>query len=173
MNKSNFNFDNIKSVFEFGGGYDSFARIFLKLKEDIRYTIFDLQCFSALQEYYLKSIFNDLTVFHNENENKNGLVLFSDTNKIDFLRKYDLFIALWSLSETPLSIRSEFIKIMRNSNYFIVALQGEFYGIDNEVYFKTIKDDLKEFEIKFYPINHMNVNYKKGNYYFIGSKKTT
>ena len=121
----------------------------------------------------MKSIFNDLTVFHNENENKNGVVLFSDTNKIDFLRKYDLFIALWSLSETPLSIRSEFIKIMRNSNYFIVALQGEFYGIDNEVYFKTIKDELKEFEIKFYPINHMNVNYKKGNYYFIGSKKTT
>lgn len=119
----------------------------------------------------MKSIFNNLTVFHNENENKNGVVLFSDTNKIDFQRKYDLFIALWSLSETPLSIRSEFIKIMRNSNYFIVALQGEFYGIDNEVYFKTIKDELKEFEIKFYPINHMNVNYKKGNYYFIGSKK--
>jgi hypothetical protein len=42
---------------------------------------------------------------------------------------------------------------MRNSNYFIVALQGEFYGIDNEVYFKTIQDELKEFEIKFYPIN--------------------
>ena len=48
--------DTLELIFEFGGGYGSMCRLAHNLGFNQAYIIFDLQPFSALQNYYLSSL---------------------------------------------------------------------------------------------------------------------
>ena len=170
----NINLYKIKKVFEFGGGYGCMARIFSKLNKQLKYSCFDTHYVNLLQYYYLKH--NNLDVgFYKKNK-------FTLISKIPNLRKINnnhnsnlesLFIANWSLSETPIKFRENFIKIIKKNEFILICFQEQFEDIDNLKYFNKLRSKLsKSYEIKilknkFYTGNMIN---KHNHYFFIGKK---
>ena len=157
---------NIKTVFEFGAGYGCMARIFSKIKKKNKYICFDTSYLNLLQYYYLKH--NNLNVGFQKNNN-----IFLTSNLKNVRNKNDLFIANWSLSETPTKFRKKFISIILGSRYILIAFQEKFENINNLNYFNHLKSKLsKKFEIKIIKNIHYNGNIiaKQNHYFFIGKK---
>ena len=157
---------DIKSVFEFGGGYGCMARIFSKINKEIKFTCFDTNFVNLLQFYYLKH--NNLNVGFSKKNN------FFLTSKLkNRTNKYDLFLANWSLSETPINYRKKFFIKIKNSKYIFISFQEKFENLNNLDYFNSIKKLLsKKFEIKiiknqFYKGNWFN---NQNHYFLIGKK---
>jgi len=168
-----FNIDikKISSVFEFGAGYGLMARIFLLINSSTRYLIFDTFYTNLLQYYYLKLLRYEPVLKLEKKKNINLL------NNIQDLRKYNkktsLFIANWSLSETPLKFRSKFLKFIKNSDFILISFQEFFEKIDNLKYFNYLKNDLSDlFNIKIVQNKYYKGNFfkKQNHYYFIGKK---
>tara|TARA_Y100000741_G_C18250445_1_gene557115 strand:- start:1079 stop:2023 length:945 start_codon:yes stop_codon:yes gene_type:complete len=168
----NVNLKKIKKVFEFGGGYGCMARIFSKINNNVSYICFDTNYVNLLQYYYLKQ--NNLNVGFSK---KNKFYLISDLkNKKQYLTskitKY-LFIANWSLSETPIKFRENFFDIIKNSHYILISFQEKFEEVDNLKYFKNMQKKLcRTFKIKivsneFYKGNIFN--YQK-HYFLVGKR---
>lgn len=169
-----FDFDikKISSVFEFGAGYGLMARIFLLINRSTRYLIFDTFYTNLLQYYYLKLLgFNP---YFKIDKKKNIFLL----NDIKDLKKYsnkkiDLFIANWSISETPLQFRSKFINFIENSNFILISFQEFFEKINNLEYFNYLKHELSyKFDIKIVKNKYYKGNFftKQNHYYFVGKK---
>jgi hypothetical protein len=169
-----FNLDikKISTVFEFGAGYGLMARIFLLANSSIRYFIFDTFYTNLLQYYYLK-LLGYKPVFKFEKKKNINLL-----NNIKDLRKYNnkknsLFIANWSLSETPLKFRVKFIKFIKNFDFILISFQEYFEKIDNLKYFNYLKNELSDlFDIKIVKNKYYkgNVFKKQNHYYFIAKK---
>jgi len=162
----------IEKVFEFGGGYGCMARIFSKINSNIKYLCFDTFCVNLLQFYYLK--YNNLDVGFSK---KNSFFLNSNSKKIgNFFNnnRNTLFIANWSISETPIIFRKKFEKIISNSNYILISFQENFENIDNIKYFKMLKKKIsnkfqtKIFKNKFYKGNILK---KQNHFYFLAKKR--
>ena len=156
----------IKKVFEFGGGYGCMARIFSKIDKNVKYTCFDTVYVNLLQYYYLSH--NNLDV---------GFVkkrqFFLNSKFRNTKEKNDLFIANWSLSETPIQFRNKFYFKIINSKYILICFQEKFENINNLKYFNNLKKKLKnKFDIKiiknkFYKGNFI---FKQNHYFFVGKK---
>ena len=161
----------IKKVFEFGSGYGCMASIFSKINKNIKYTCFDTFHVNLLQYYYLKH--NKLNVGFNEK--KNNFLLKSNIKKINSYHIKNsnyLFIANWSLSETPLKFRKNFEKIMKESKYILICFQETFEEINNFKYFNSLKKNLYNFEVKIIENNFYKGNFfNKQNHYFFIAKK--
>ena len=167
----NINLTDIKKVFEFGGGYGCMARIFSKLNKKIKYTCFDTHNVNLLQFYYLKH--NNLDVGFSK---KNDFFLNSNLKKVN--KTYEtklksLFIANWSLSETPKKFRKNFISIIKKNEFILICFQEKFEDIDNLKYFNNLRSKLsnkfaiKILKNKFYTGNMIN---KHNHYFFVGKK---
>ncbi len=170
MRELNIDLKKIKKVFEFGGGYGCMARIFSKISPNIKYTCFDTWYVNLLQYYYLKH--SNLNVGFS---NKNNFLLTSNLKEIknfSYNSKY-LFIANWSLSETPIMFRANFDSLVKNSEIILISFQEKFEDINNLKYFNNLKSKLtKNFNIKivkneFYTGNILN---KQKHYFFVGKK---
>lgn len=162
--------ENLKNVFEFGGGYGSMARLAYKRKFTGTYTIFDLPEFIALQKYFLKSLHMPVTV-HTEPtaQSSNTIVLLSDIQKLEKQlngQDLDMVIATWSLSESPVKLRDEILRMTKKTRYYLIAYQNKFGDTDNIDFFKKMMDEHKEFEWKHYPIAHL-----PGSFYMFGKRK--
>ena len=160
---------DIKHVFEFGGGYGCMARIFFKINRNIKYLIFDTKLVNLLQYYYLKQ--NKINVGFSY---RSEFILKNDIKKLKIKKKNkSLFIANWSLSETPINFRNRFLRHIQNYQYIFIAFQEHFEEIDNKKYFNNLKKKLyKKYEIylfenKFYKGNIFN---KHRHYFLIGKK---
>ncbi len=156
----------VKTIFEFGGGYGCMARIFSKFNNKIRYNCYDTAYVNLLQYYYLKH--NNLDVGFKK---KNKFFLTSNFNKIQ--KNNDLFIANWSLSETPISFRKKFFNIIASSKYILICFQEKFENIDNLKFFNSLKIKLsKKFEIKIEKNKFYkgNIFFKQNHYFLIGKK---
>jgi hypothetical protein len=152
----NINLKKITNVFEFGGGYGCMARIFSKINSKISFTCFDTGFVNLLQYYYLKQ--NNLNVGFSK---KNKFYLISNTKKMNNSSTNSLFIANWSLSETPINFRKKFFKLIKNSKLILISFQENFENIDNLKYFKNLKKKLeKKFETKI-----INNKFYKGNFF--------
>ena len=171
INEFGIDIRKIKKVFEFGGGYGCMARIFSKINRNIKYLCFDTFCVNLLQYYYLKN--NNLNVGFSK---KNNFFLNSDSLEIkNFYQNFNnsLFIANWSISETPIKFRKKFEKILRNSKYILIGFQENFENIDNLKYFNILKKKYSNnFKIniiknKFYKGNFLK---KQNHFYFLAKK---
>ena len=167
----NINLTDIKKVFEFGGGYGCMARIFSKLNKKIKYTCFDTHYVNLLQYYYLKH--NNLDVGFSK---KNNFFLTSNLKKIKDnhgTNLKSLFIANWSLSETPNKFRKNFISIIKRNDFILICFQEKFEDINNLKYFNNLKRKIsnkfmvKIIKNKFYTGNMIN---KHNHYFFVGKK---
>lgn len=172
INSFNIDLTKIKKVFEFGGGYGCMARIFSKINPKIKYTCFDTYYVSLLQYYFLKN--NNLNVGFKKSNN------FSLQSTIGSIKYYNInnsnyiFIANWSISETPILFRKKFETIIDGSKYILIGFQEKFEGINNLNYFGTLKKKLSNrFDIKiikneFYKGNFLK---KQNHFYFLAKKK--
>jgi hypothetical protein len=117
-----------ETVVEFGGGYGSLCRIFHDFGFAGQYVIFDLPEQSALQRYYLNAlgIRDVLTV------SDVGLLASVVAEPV---RGRQLFVATWSLSESPLGLRAHVAEAVRGFDAFLIAYQSEFAGVDNTAFF--------------------------------------
>ena len=113
------------SIAEFGGGYGSLCRIVHGLGFRGRYVICDLPEQSALQRYYLDAV---------------GIEKVATVSEIAALGEElpgeRLFVATWSLSETPVDLRRQVAEAVQDFDAFLIAYQSDFDGVENAAFFK-------------------------------------
>ena len=167
----NINLKRINKVFEFGSGYGCMARIFSKINKKIFYICFDTPYVNLLQYYYLKH--NDLNVGFDKTKNFK-LMSNLKKNKSYFNNLSNhLFIANWSLSETPIKYRKNFIKLITKSNLILICFQEKFEGINNLKYFNDLKKRLSHtFRVKIMKNTFYkgNIFHRQNHYFLIGKK---
>jgi hypothetical protein len=159
----------IKSVLEFGGGYGNMARLFYRINKTVNYTIFDTFHVNLLQYYYLKM----LKIPSGFNNNKN-INLNYDISKCSFSnRRKKLFIANWSLSESPIKLRTIIFNKIVNFDYILISYQEKFENINNHLYFSNIANNLnrKKFIVRLFKIPFMNFLRLSNNNYYLFIKK--
>ena len=165
------NLKKIDIIFEFGGGYGCMARIFSKINKKIKYICFDTYCINLLQYYYLKH--NNLDVGFLKT---NNFFLSSNYEKVKKFNKDNsnsLFIANWSISETPIKFRKKFENILKKNNYILIGFQEYFENINNLVYFEGLKKKLSnKFQIKIIKSKFYKGNffYRQNHFYFLAKK---
>lgn len=168
---TNKNPDKIDLIFEFGGGYGSMCRVLHNAGFNKKYIIFDLPVFSALQKFYLKCL--GLKVL-NKNQYLNeesGIICISQLSELEELLnnlgaiENKMFIATWSLSETPILFRSHFEKYLPKFNFYLIAYAEQFNDVNNIKYFNDIEYNLNG--IKWY---NVEIEHLPGNKYLIGNK---
>ena len=152
--------DDINFVFEFGGGYGSMCRLFRNLNYTKKYVIFDFPQLSMIQTFYL----NALSLMDNT-------LCLSDIEILDtiiplLVKPKSLFLATWSLSESPIETYNSIIPIMLNFDYFLISYQKHFHGTD---IMKRFDELIKRIDnVLWYNFEIENI---KDNYYLIGIKK--
>jgi hypothetical protein len=122
------------AVIEFGGGFGSLCRLMHRLGFRGRYVIFDLPPFTLLQRYFLRSagILRD------------GDERISLTSDLPTLERYaaelrpdawSMFVACWSLSETPLALRERIRPLVERIGRYAIAYQERYGEVDNVHFF--------------------------------------
>jgi hypothetical protein len=162
-------------VFEFGGGYGSMCRLIYSLGFDGGYVIFDLPAFSALQQFFLectgakvltpaelKTVQSGITCVSELDELKDILTADSDANK-------SMFIATWSISETPIELRQLVLPLLHSYKAFLIAYQSQFREINNVDFFKNWSLAQSGIEWYDWKIEHI----PKHNRYLVGRRKTS
>lgn len=148
-------------IFEFGGGYGSMCRLAYQLGFRGKYIIFDFPHFSALQEYYLKSLGltprYDIQMLSSEEALKDSLSQPGVDGE-------SLFLATWSYSESPVSLRQSLLSVLKPMNYHLIAYQEKFKEVDNCAFFEEYKNEFHSLQWTDVPINHI-----PGNRYLMGS----
>jgi hypothetical protein len=107
---------------------------------------------------------------------KKQINIINRTDKINTgTLKNKLFIANWSLSETPIDIRDKIIKKFSKFNFFLISFQNSFENLDNYYYFTQLAKALSNnndtiYEIKKIPFMNF-LNLKKTHWYLFLKKK--
>jgi hypothetical protein len=157
-------------IVEFGGGYGSMHRVARQAGFKGVYVIYDLECFSALQRYYLRSIGSNVAETPDRAEPE-SVVCISTRSELEAVLqrmtgKEGLFIATWSLSETSLEFRREFTPLIAGFSAYLIAYQDHFKEVDNATAFEALTQSLASgVEWKVEPIRHM-----AGNAYLFGDR---
>jgi hypothetical protein len=122
------------TVIEFGGGFGNLCRLLHQLGHRGRHVIFDLPAFTQLQRYYLHSagIMRD---------GDDRIVLTSDFAELERhvaalpADAWGMFVACWSLSETPLELRARVRPLVERIGRYAIAYQERYGEVDNVDYF--------------------------------------
>jgi hypothetical protein len=137
--------DQLDTIIEFGGGYGAMALLCHRLGFRGKYIIYDLPEFALLQEWFLSQ---------------------ERVENVTWPKKFiraeaDLLIALYSLSETPMELREDFLsKVKARSYLFLYSPTWEEYK--NSAYFgEFIK---KNIDLKW----HNQSTPRQTDYYLIG-----
>lgn len=166
--KTAINISDLPCIVEFGAGYGSLCRLIHKLGYLGTYVCFDLPEFSALQRFFLRGI--GLPV-DGVGSAARIILLHQVSDLTTSLRNVpdkSLFIATWSLSETPLEYRKEIMELIDSFNYYLIAYADTFSGINNIVFFESWRRSFGGKITWFdWPIKHL-----PGNRYLIGVKSS-
>lgn len=115
---------DMKTVYEFGGGYGAMALVCNRLGFQGKYYIYDLPEFSLLQRWYLE----ECGISNVEWATPAGT---------------DLLIACYSLSETTMEERDEiFAHVPANSYLLLYSAMWEAYN--NRIYFESLGDWMED-----------------------------
>ena len=123
------------TVFEFGGGFGSLCRLLHQLGFRGRYVIFDLPPFTLLQRFYLRSA----GIIRDDDDR---IVLTSDLAELERqvaalpADAWAMFVACWSLSETPLELRARVRPLVERIGRYALAYQERYGEVDNVDYFR-------------------------------------
>lgn len=133
-------FNQIKHILEFGGGYGSLCRVFFRDGYQGNYSIVDFKTFNVLQAYFLNSIGISAQIA-SENTAQHLRPNVVCATKFRFTgeeqKSNTLFIATWSLSETGIEVRNAYKKEMDQCGNFMVAFRDTFEGVDNLTWFTS------------------------------------
>ena len=164
--------DQLDFVCEFGGGYGCMCKLFHNLGFKGNYVIYDFPHFSALQKYFLKTVGIKVHEFDKFKSEKTGVACVSDIDTLkDILstcRDYNnsLFIAMWSISETPLHIKNLILPLVAHFDSMLLSYQDKFGGMDNIEYFEAYKNNYKH-EIRW---DQWEIKHLPRNTYLIGTR---
>lgn len=153
-------------IFEFGGGYGSMCQLINNLGFKGKYVIFDFAILSALQTFFLK--INGLNVSLNSLNTKAKILCLNDLEKLKRLfpkKGKKLFIATWSLSESPLQIRKKVYPLINTMDSYLISYQTYFGKIDNHKYFSEYQKNLHQLQWRNWEIPQL-----KNNHYLFGFK---
>ncbi len=170
---TNVKISDMNFIFEFGGGYGNMCKLCYQRGFRGKYIIFDLPQFSALQNYYLQMLNLPVKPIDKFIDEETGFFCISDykqlTNAINIHGEAEdaMFIATWSLSETPLHIRESILPLAENFNYLLVSYQHQFGEINNIDYFTKQQNLINQKKWHDWQIPHL-----PGNSYLIGSPLT-
>jgi len=129
---------SIEQVVEFGGGYGNFCRLACSFGYVGRYVIVDLPEMHSIQSHFLKHAHPVRMV-----DNPVEFRALGDTNILP-KQGISLFMATFSLNETPLSLRAEIEPILNHFDYLFFAYNRDFGGVDNVAYFKELSERLSD-----------------------------
>ena len=129
--------DRASLIVEFGGGYGAMCRLIHGLGFRGVYVIFDLPEFAALQRFYLRSLGVPIAT----EPAPTGIVTLSQLDTLrTYLRGRDgrdaIFIATWSLSESPLALRETILDAVAGFDAFLMSYQQRFAEIANDEFFR-------------------------------------
>lgn len=144
----------LHTIIEFGAGYGCMAKLINNLGFTGKYVICDILEFLALQKYYLRST-----------DTNGDFHLINQVEKLEDSNP-DIFIAMWSLSESPVELRNEFLKKIGKPKYVLIGYQANFESVDNIKYFEEHKKNNQEYDWVDGEITHL-----PKNYYLVGKKK--
>ncbi|NIP71117.1 MAG: hypothetical protein GTO04_18720 [Planctomycetales bacterium] len=151
-------------VFEFGGGYGSMCRLFHNLGFRGTYVIFDYPAVSALQKYYLHALELPVAQCWDDAESNGGIACVSDLCEVEsrLVKRSagnatagSLFLATWSLSESPFDVRRRITSLMPAFRFASIAYQDAFGEVDNVLFFKEWISDCANLSWSNQPLNHM------------------
>ena len=164
--------EDLDYVFEFGGGYGSMCRLFHNLGFQGKYVLYDLPGFSALQEFYLKSLGKTVQSPDQFSTASSGIVCVSDLESLKAVLPSDseigksMFIATWSLSESPLSLRDTILSLVSDFQTYLIASQSTYAGTDNIEFFRNWRESRTDVEWHSWQIEHLG-----RNFYVVGQRK--
>lgn len=146
---------NFGRIFEFGAGYGSLCRVIHRLGFRGEYTLFDFPEMCALQRYFLSQI---------GGTRQAQLKFLSDEQALaKYSAKGALFIATWSLSETPLRLREAVNPLLMHADAFLIAYHDIYRGeINNHEYFEHLQTFRPDVQWRGARINDL------GDYYLFG-----
>lgn len=145
-------------VTEFGGGYGNMGRLFKKINNNIIYNIYDIPEFLTIQEYYLKK--NDI----------HDIILLKNNDVIEQILGKSLFLALWSISETPIANRIDYmnnLKMFEHDTIFIAM--GETFYNENNMNWLT-NEIIPKLENLGFKCELIKIKHGNGMYYFLANK---
>lgn len=122
---TNIKVSDLKTIYEFGGGFGQSVIAARRLGFTGKYYIYDLPEFALLQQWYLE-------------ENETEAIWLKSIRK----RKVDLFIASYSLSEVAIDLRDTVLEKIQADNYLFLY-SNRFEKYDNVNYFQGIGMDKK------------------------------
>ncbi len=155
---------DVGRIVELGGGYGSMARLVDRLGFRGAYHLHDLPELSLLQQFFLQSVWatrpaRDLSLTFSSR--------LADARTVLAATPPALFIATWSLSETPLTTREQWRPLLDRCGSFLLGYQGRFEGIDNATWFREYAATRPDVAWSHRPIAH-----RPGNAYWMGVPRT-
>ncbi len=159
----------LRLVVDFGAGYGGFFRLLRNLGYRDAYVIWDLALMCALQRFYLRNVFPE----GEAGEPPANLTWLPAGDAATpaavrarvAARGPSLFVATWSLSETPAAVRATVAPILENFDYVLCTYQRTFAGIDNAEYFAALARQLPQ--LRWW---HAECPIFRNNFYLIGAR---
>lgn len=137
--------DRLQSLFEFGGGYGNFALLLKNLRFEGSHVIYDLPHMVLLQQFYLKNVFRERLETDPGFLGNVSWLSGNPTNETVARAvrsaaedRPSLFLATWSLSESPIDLRNSFLPLISRFDFVCIAYQRTFDGVDNHAYFQSV-----------------------------------
>lgn len=160
-------------ILEFGGGYGSMCRLFHNLGFRGRYVIFDLPHFSALQQFFLKSVGIKVQPADASGAADAGVVCVSDLARLGpLLREVEghdaMFIATWSISESPLRLRQSILPLITQFSAFLIAYQQHYGEVNNLQFFSEWEESMDKQVVW----HKQQIAHLPGNHYLFGKRLT-
>ena len=159
----------LRLVVDFGAGYGSFFRLLRNLGYRERYLIWDLPVMCALQRFYLRNVFP--TGPGGQPPGNLDWLVSGDPAAPAAVSRHcaehqpSLFVATWSLSETPPAVRERIAPTLAGFSYILCAYQRAFGEQDNVSYFQSLEQSLPDFQWR-----HEECPVFRGNFYLLGSR---
>jgi hypothetical protein len=164
LESTDFDLSGLRLVVEFGGGYGSFFRLLRNLGYRDRYLICDLPVMCALQRFYLRNVFpTEPGGQPPANVQWLSGEISAALKREAAERNPSLFMATWSLSETPLAVRQEIVPALGGFSYILCAYQRTFGSYDNVEFFTSLEKMFPHFRW-----HHFECPVYKNNFYLIG-----
>lgn len=159
----------LRLVVDFGAGYGGFFRLLRNVGYRERYLIWDLPVMCALQRFYLRNVFptgpGGQPPGNLEWQVSGDAAAAATVSRHCAEHQPSLFIATWSLSETPLAVRERIAPTLAGFTHVLCAYQRSFGEHDNVTYFKSLEQSLPAFDWQ-----HTECPIYRGNFYLIGKR---
>ncbi len=152
-----------KTVVEWGGGYGNFAKIFRRLNPECTYIILDTPIFCAIQSLYLESVLREdhvnvmVSSTGKIKKGKVNIIPIGLVDKIKKLKKIDLFVSTWAISESSEAAQNMVIRNnMFKAKHILIGFQDSSKELPKASNTKKLAKlrKLKPMPIEFIPHNY-------------------